>query len=219
MVLENYAKSDLELMVGADETVLWQGRPQKKCYILEGIFNPFLPVALIWFLIDAAFFGAALSADKHADGSGSIVIVMLAFLSLHMLPVWIYLFGALFVFRRYKHTEYIVTDKGVYASGGVFAYTCEMKPYTEVSRINIHRGIFDQYLNVGDVEFSSASTAGGRQTLGGITIADIPDYQEVFTLVKKLQTDIYADTMYPNDLRPKENSGYETKYKGTEADK
>ena len=32
--------------------------------------------------------------------------------------------------------------------------------------------------------------------------------------IKKLQEDIYADTMYPNALRPEENPGYRTKYNG-----
>ena len=32
--------------------------------------------------------------------------------------------------------------------------------------------------------------------------------------IKKLQEDIYTDTMYPNDLRPAENQGYRTKYNG-----
>ena len=31
-------------------------------------------------------------------------------------------------------------------------------------------------------------------------------------MVKNLQTDIYADTMYPNDLRPSSNHGYNTNY-------
>ena len=33
-------------------------------------------------------------------------------------------------------------------------------------------------------------------------------------MVKKLQTDIYTDVMYPNDKRPSENHGYNTEYKG-----
>ena len=137
------------------------------------------------------------------------------------MPVWIYLAGVLFIFRRYKHTEYIVTDKGVYTSGGVFAYTCQMKPYTEISKINIHRGIFDQYLGVGDVVFSDINDdtapnvrVNGRPVSMGLSISDISDYRKVFKLIKKLQTDVYADTMYPNDLRPAENHGYKTKYKG-----
>ena len=34
--------------------------------------------------------------------------------------------------------------------------------------------------------------------------------------IKKLQEDVYTDTMYPNDLRPKENHGYNTEVKDKE---
>lgn len=220
-ILDSYAKSDLELMVGKDERIFWQGRPNKKCYILEGIFNPLLPFALIWFLFDAFFIGAMVYAHNNSTETPPLIL-MICFFGLHLMPVWIYLAGVLFVFRKYKHTEYIVTDRGVYASGGLFAYFCEMKPYIEVSRVNIHRGLIDQYLNVGDVVLSGSAETGfafprarfGSHALGGLTIADIPNYQEVFNLIKKLQADVYSDTMYPNDLRPKENSGYQTEYKG-----
>lgn len=43
-------------------------------------------------------------------------------------------------------------------------------------------------------------------------ICDISDYLEVFQMIKQLQTDIYADTMYPNAKRPDVNPGYQTKY-------
>ena len=212
------AKSDLELMVGAKERILWRGRPNKKCYILEGIFNPMLPFAFLWLLIDSAFFLAFTHGVGDTDGWD---LFLIPFFLLHMMPVWIYLAGILFVFRKYKHTEYIVTDKGVYVSGGLFAYTCQMKPFTEISRINIHRGIFDQQLKVGDVVFSGVNDetapnirVNGRPISMGLSISNIPDYQKVFELVKKLQTDIFSDTMYPNDLRPEENHGYKTKYKG-----
>ena len=33
------SRSDLELMIGKDEKILWKGRPNKKCFILEGIFK------------------------------------------------------------------------------------------------------------------------------------------------------------------------------------
>lgn len=217
-------KSDLELMVGKSERILWRGRPNKKCYILEGIFNPMLPFALVWLLFDSmfffAFFASSSAIEKTNINPSFAIIPIAAFLLLHLMPVWIYLAGVLFIFRKYKHTEYIVTDKGVYISGGIFAYTCQMKPYTEVSRINIHRGIFDQQLNVGDVVFTTHNDVfnGSRRNtyhlFSGLSISDIPDYQKVFELVKELQTDVFSDTMYPNDLRPEENHGYKTKYKG-----
>ena len=46
----------------------------------------------------------------------------------------------------------------------------------------------------------------------GLKIYNIPDFMQVFRIVNDLQRDIYADTMYPNDLRPETNSGYQTRY-------
>ena len=138
--------------------------------------------------------------------------------ALHLMPVWMYLSGVSFVFQRYKHAEYIITDKGVYLSSGLFSYTCNMKPFTEPARVNIHRGIIDQMLGVGDVVLTSNNVADIHNSNGnkrdiGITIEDVRDYRRIFKIIKKLQEDTYTDTMYPNDLRPDENHGYKTKYK------
>ena len=214
-------RTDLEAMISPGEQVLWRGKPQKKCFIFESIFNPLLPFALIWAIFDITFF---VGANKTADAAGSNGIMgsfMFVFFAIHLMPVWLYLAGVLLSFRRYRNTEYIVTDKGVYISGGTFTYNCQMKPFAELSNVNIHRGIFDQFFGVGDVVLSTSANfvtvqnSSSRNTMSrGISICDIAEYQEVFSLVKQLQTDIYADTMYPNDLRPPENHGYQTQYRG-----
>ena len=222
-MFNNYAKSELELMVGSNEKILWKGKPNKRCFILEGIFNPMLPFALVWFLFDSLFIAAFIGGAATPGAPAVFSIFPLIFFLFHLMPVWIYLGGVIFVFRRYKHTEYIVTDKGVYISGGLFSYTCTMKPFTELAREKIHRGIIDQIIGVGDVVLTSNNVAdlyssnirvNGRPLDVGTTIADIKDYRKVFEIIKKLQEDIYTDTMYPNDLRPEENQGYRTKYNG-----
>lgn len=201
--------SDLELMVGKNETILWKGKPNKKCFLLESIFNPLLPFAVVWALIDflVIFF-------MRLDSDGVLFFIVPFFL-LHLMPVWIYIGGVFLAVKKYKNTEYIITDRGIYVSGGTFSYTYEMKPFTDLSHINIHRGIFDQWLGVGDVV--SVCGHGGynahdSHSSHGLTICDIADYREVFSMVKQLQTDIYADTQYPNDLRPAQNHGYQTQY-------
>ena len=223
-MLNHYAKSELELMVGRDEKIIWQGRPNKRCYILEGIFNPLLPFALIWLLFDSFFIAAFLGGGFFSKTQNTFPLMMTAaFFIFHLMPVWIYIGGILFIYRRYKHTEYIVTDKGVYISSGLFSYTCNMKPFTELARVNIHRGIIDQMLGVGDVVltnnnladlYSSNLRVNGRGLNSGIVISNIKDYKNVFEIIKKLQEDIYMDTMYPNALRPEENRGYKTRYRG-----
>ena len=129
------------------------------------------------------------------------------------MPVWIYLFGVLMTVKRYNNTYYIVTDKAIYISEGVFVKSIKTKPFAEMSHIDLHRGIFDQMFNVGDI-ICTSSHHSSNNSAAFIKISSVNNYTEVYNIVKKLQHDIYSDIMYPNDKRPSENHGYNTKYKG-----
>ena len=195
---------ELKSMVGDEETVLYEGKPNRKCFLFESVFNPLLPVAIIWAVIDVGFLGLA---------SGQFNAVLTPFLLFHMMPVWIYLSGVIFAFRKYKNTYYIVTDHAIYISSGIFTMNLETKTFAEMSRVNLHRGIFDQMFHVGDIHITTNQLT--RKNMPAVLqISSISNYTEVFQLVKKLQKDIYADIMFPNDLRPEENHGYKTKYRG-----
>ena len=200
---------NLKELIGSNEKILYEGKPNKKCYLFESIFNPLLPFALLWGFFDFTFLGASIFSAK----SSNILFFIVPFILLHMMPVWIYLGGILFTTRRYKNTAYVVTDRAIYVSGGTFTQTINTKPFAELSHINLHRGIFDQMFNVGDIiATSSQLNQNGKSTT--IIISSISDYVNVFNMVKKLQTDIYTDIMYPNAQRPSENPGYNTEYKG-----
>lgn len=195
---------ELKSMVGLEETILYGGKPDKKCFIFESIFNPLMPFAIVWAIFDMSFLRMSM---------GGMSFVIIPFLLLHMMPVWIYLAGVVFAVRKYKNTYYIVTDHAVYVSGGIFTMNLETKTFAELSRVNLHRGIFDQIFHVGDVLITTNQfTRKGMPAVIGIN--SISEYSKVFQLVKKLQKDIYSDIMYPNDLRPEENHGYKTKYRG-----
>lgn len=200
---------ELKAIVGSEEKILYEGKPNKKCYIFESIFNPLLPVALIWGIVDFGMLGGAF----FLEGLSGISFFIIIFVLFHLMPVWIYLGGILFTVRRYKNTAYIVTDRAIYVSGGVFIKTINTKPFAELSHINLHRGIFDQMFKVGDIiATSNQLNPDGHNIV--ISLASISNYLEIYNMVKKLQTDIYTDVMYPNAKRPSENSGYDTKYKG-----
>ena len=64
--------------------------------------------------------------------------------------------------------------------------TSYSKPFAELSHINLHRGVFDQMFNVGDIiATSNHLTANGKSTT--INIASVSNYIEVYNMVKKLQ--------------------------------
>lgn len=202
-------ENDLKKLIGPDESIYYEGKPNKKCYIFESIFNPLLPFALLWALIDFAVLGGIFMSGEM----GNALLFIIPFMLIHLMPVWIYLGGVFFTVKKYKNTAYIVTDRAIYVSGGIFAQTFNTKPFAELSRIDLHRGVFDQMFNVGDIiATSNQYSENGR--IATIKISSISNYLEVYNMVKKLQTDIYTDVMYPNAKRPTENPGYNTKYKG-----
>ena len=199
---------ELKAIIGSNEKIFYEGKPNKKCFIFESIFNPLLPFSLLWGIID---FGTIRELFEESDGN--LLFPVIPFMLLHLMPIWIYLGGILLTAMRYRNTAYIITDKAIYVSSGVFIHNINTKPFAELSHIDLHRGIFDQIFNVGDiVATSNQLTTNGKSTT--IIINSISNYIDIYNLVKKLQTDIYTDVMYPNDKRPTENHGYNTQYKG-----
>lgn len=205
---------NLRELVKPNEQVLWEGRPHKLTTVLEGIFNPMLFFAIIWAAIDMTVLAGVLMTDDVGP-----IAFIIPFMMIHMMPVWIYLIGVLTVFFKWKNTHYMVTTHGLYVSGGVFAFNYEMKPWTDIGHINIHQGVFDRMFGVGDVVFvchhsNSHSNSHSHGSGSGMSIRNIPNFREVFRIVNNLQTDVYADTMYPNAMRPDSNPGYNTQYTG-----
>ena len=100
---------ELKNIIGQNEKILYEGKPNKKCYIFESIFNPLLPFALLWAIIDFGILGGVFATG---EGSGMLFFII-PFMLIHLMPVWIYLGGVLFTTIRYKNTAYIVTDKAI----------------------------------------------------------------------------------------------------------
>ena len=195
-----------------EEMVLWKGKPNKSVYIKEKIFTPLAIFALIWIAFDMGFICIAFASSSGMPGPMKIVLV--PFFIFHLLPVWIYLGNIIFSVRSWNNTEYMVTDRAIYATSGVFTTKCDRKTFQEVTNVSFHQGIIDKKFNVGDVFIATGQTVNtnGRVKQLGINIIDIDDYLKVYKLITRTGTDIYSDTMYPNDLRPKENHGYNTSY-------
>lgn len=193
-----------------DEALLWSGKPNKSVFIKEQIFSPFLIVAAIWLVIDIGVISIFLGTNQ----TNIELYFIIPFFILHLMPVWIYLFRVIFAFARWKNTEYMVTDKAIYALTGVFTSNCQRKTFQEVTNVSVHQGIIDKRHNVGDVFIVTGTYANsnGQVKTTGINIVDIENYIEVYKLISKTGTDIFSDTMYPNDLRPGTNHGYTTKY-------
>lgn len=143
------ALRQLTALIDENENILWYGKPDKKCFLLEAVFNPLLPFALLWGLFDFSFIAAILISKPQ--GNLPPLLILVPFFILHLMPVWIYLAGVLFSFKNYKCTCFVITEKGVYASGGFLSTHFQHKTFDEIADVSVRQGFFDKKLNVGDV--------------------------------------------------------------------
>ncbi|MBR3508103.1 MAG: PH domain-containing protein [Lachnospiraceae bacterium] len=181
-------ETDFQSVVGSEETILWQGRPEKKCFIVESIFNPLLPFALFWAAIDLTIIGTLFFSKVHFENVTSETAIILIFFLVHMMPVWIYLIGIFRSIRSHRNVEYIVTDRAIYISGGANQYYYEKKTYQELEGVTLNQGYFDKRLGVADVEFKKVKDKEGKllqSNLTGFAICDVSDYDRVYHLVKE----------------------------------
>ena len=65
--------NDIIKMIGDNEKVKWEGKPNKKCFIFESIFNQLMPFALIWGIINFSIAGFGAFAVVN-DGEFNVLL-------------------------------------------------------------------------------------------------------------------------------------------------
>ena len=78
---------NLRDQIGYGENIMWSGKKAVKVSVLESVFNPMLPFALIWLLFDGGMI-LAMSATG-SSGPGFMGAFLGVFFLIHLMPVWI----------------------------------------------------------------------------------------------------------------------------------
>ncbi|MFA6697957.1 MAG: PH domain-containing protein [Eubacteriales bacterium] len=185
------------------EQVLWAGKPKKNAFVINKSLKMF-PIALIWLLFDSIFIGAIIASGEFAN----VFWFVIPFFAVHLIPVWMWLGNILGANRRWKNTEYAITDKRVILRTGVLGYELNNIYYTDIEKVKLTTGVIDRMLKVGDIHLEIGE--------GKVSILDIEDAFEVYKMLQKTVLDIQSDIHFPNELRPDVNPGYRTSYKGFE---
>ena len=190
--------------IGPGENVLWFGKKARHVTAAEAIINPFLPVALIWLVLEGVFFFEPVPLSE-LDGNKIIGLIF------GMLPLWIYLIVVLCIAFGTWRTEYCLTDKGIYVVyGNSIPKKLVMKRYGEISEVKIKRGFFDKFLGTGDVSvmcYSEVNEPNANIEVNGVplksanelTIQNITDYQNVMLLIQQKQQEADAENNYINE--------------------
>lgn len=208
---ENYFKIDnpmkqnkVEDILSEDEQILQRLSPNRKVFILEAIFKG-LPVALLWGAFDAFFIIMMINAHAFDDNL-PLLIGVIAFFAFHLLPLWMYIVSVVRNIAGFKNIEYVFTNQRIIVKSGLIGIDFKNIYYTAIEGINCKVGIFDRMFKVGDLYIKAHDQS--------VVLMDITTPYFYLEKLQKITVDIKADIQYPNDLRPNENHGYNTKYKG-----
>ena len=208
---ENYFKTDnpmkqnsVEDILSKDEKILQRLKPNKRVLLLESIFKG-LPVVLLWVAFDTFFIVMMIVTGAFKENPGLIPAVI-AFFALHLLPLWLYILNIIKTMAGAKNIEYVFTDKRIIIRSGVIGIDFKNIYYTDVQGINCKVGIFDRMFKVGDLYIKALNQSA--------VLMNIETPYFYLQILQKITLDIKTDIQYPNDLRPKENHGYDTEYKG-----
>ena len=202
-----YTQTLPALAVG--EAILWRGKPKKSAYIATKSLT-MLPIAVIWLMFDASFLVNALQ-------DGEMLWFIIPFFTLHLMPVWIWLGSMLTAGRRWKNTTYFVTNRRIIIHSGFLAVNEASVFYKDLRNVQTRIGLLDKLFGTGDILLDDGTVVqkaiGNNQTTGHV-LEDLENVQEVYRRIQKIVLDIQTDIEYPNALRPAENPGYNTDYRG-----
>ena len=213
----NVTYNDIEGQLMPDESIIWKGIPKRSAFIINSSLS-MLPVALIWLMIDGSFIFSIFQADKLTGSEmfGGMSLFFIGFFALHLMPVWIWLYGVLTANGRWKNTQYAVTNKRIIIRNGLIGYQYNSFYYTDISNVTLKVGVIDRMLGVGDIMISLNHTIGTTKKghpINTTSILDVENPDQVMQIVQKTIMDMQTDIHFPNALRPEANPGYHTEYR------
>ena len=191
-------------LINDDEQILWRGKPKKSAFIWSKIFN-FLPFVILWVLFDSMFIFGFIATGAINQLDAIFIIFLVVFFAIHLAPLWIWLSNVITAAIQHKNIEYVFTNKRIIIRSGIIIDVKNIY-YMDIISVNIRVGLIDRILKVGDIYITGKSEKA--------VLWDIENPYKVFNMLQKIVNDIKTDMYYPNNLRPDENNGYNTKYTG-----
>lgn len=203
--MDEYEYRGQKPVLASGEAILWQGKPKRSAFVATKSLT-MLPIAVLWACIDIPFAMQMLR-------TGEMLFFIIPFFALHLMPVWIWLGNVITANRRWKHTNYYVTNRRIIIQGGFFAVNETSVFYKEIRNAQLRIGLLDKLLHTGDIVLDNGIYVSGKNQPPKPTLEDLEDPRAVYSRIQKIILDIQTDIEYPNAYRPPENPGYRTDYR------
>lgn len=191
--------NEIEKILNTNEKIIWEGTPDFRInmlmgYIFVGGFSLFLFIFAIISLLNDSVFTASIFFLS--------TIILLIFIPLSEITL--------------KRIRYFFTDKRIIIQSGLIGLDYSIVDYDKIQSMNVNVGLLDKLFNGNTGSIYIYSGLMGASQYGSYSVPHmlftIQDPYKVFEILKKLSHDIKSDIEYPNNLRPENNSGYNTEY-------
>lgn len=200
---------EFEAIKDDNETILWSGKPTFIPFVAQGI--PFLIIGLVWGAMSSVFYMNMFEGGLH--GMQSFILLFMVF---HLFPFWGSILNIVRLVLIYPNVHYAITTKRVMVRRGFFGIDFKTIDFDKIKNMEVNVNPLEKLLNVGTIKVFSGETMSsehGTRSLYDVFKA-IENPYGVFKELKQISLDIRSDLNYPNQLRPQNNPGYTTKYRG-----
>ena len=165
-------EQQLKIALMPEEQVLWKGKPKKLAHVLNSMFSGIFPFAMIWLCFDGFFIAMLVGTGEISKMFGFIV----PFFAIHLMPVWIWLFGVIKAVAKADYNTYAITDKRILIKSDSVLFNSVY--FEDIANAGVKLSFADKMSGVGDIYIDVVN-------VGKMTILDIADYQEVYAIIQK----------------------------------
>lgn len=192
-------------ILSSNERLIWSDRPNKTIHLLKGL--PMFVIGIIWGIIDIGII--------LAIGGSAPLFFIGPFMLLHMMPLWIGVGNMIRLLLSYENVYFAYTDKRVIIRSGIWGIDYKSIALDSITDIEVNVNPIENSRNLGSLIINDSYIGHGdnrRRVMN--KLYGISNPYEVYKNLKKISLDIRSDINYPNELRPENNPGYKTEYKG-----
>lgn len=211
----NYSR-EFQSIIDDDEKIIWEGSPRLIPFLSKAI--PTLILGVVWLLIVSTMM-RPFQGDMFFDGFNGMDSFARSFFSMFTLvklfPLLLALGQVIYLVFVHKNTHYAITSKRLLFKSGIFGIDYKVIDYDQIKNMEVNVSPVEKMLHVGSIRVFTGEVITTNQTTRSVPtiMSSIENPYEVFKELKKISIDIKTDWSYPNQYRPEENQGYNTKYK------
>lgn len=157
---------DLYRQLKENETILWEGRPNKRAYLLSCTLSDPVIFGTLWGILVAILTVMFVSQLDVVDTLFAVTVV--AFLTVLEAPLWIGIYNIISIRTKYESIYYVITDKRILTRAGVVPTRISSISYRDILNTSINVGVIDKYCGIGSISISVAGYYDEANTLSHI---------------------------------------------------